>query len=92
VFSVDEDNMLSTGHTVLIVAPTLVRTLADNQDISVIGELIKFDKGDIEKHFRGYKLDLGHDLKEGLDDWPVLLASSVRTRDGQELLGNKIIK
>ena len=92
VFSVDEDHMLSTGHTVLIVAPTLVRTLADNQDISVIGELIKFDKGDIEKHFRGYKLDLGHDLKEGLDDWPVLLASSVRTRDGQELLGNKIIK
>jgi hypothetical protein len=92
VFSVDENNMLSTGHTVLIVAPTLVRPLGDNQDVSVIGELIKFDKGDIEKRFKGYKLDLGKDLKNGLDDWPVLLASSVRSRDGQELLGNKIVK
>lgn len=92
VFSIDEDSMLSTGHTVLIVAPTLARPLADNQDVSVIGELIKFDKGDIEKRFKGYKLDLGRELKDGLDDWPVIVASSVRTRDGQELLGNKIVK
>ena len=92
VFSIDENNQLSTGHTVLIVAPTLVRPLGDNQDVSVIGELIKFDKGDIERRFKGYKLDLGHDLKEGLENWPVILASSVRSRDGQELLGNKIVK
>jgi len=92
VFSIDEDRVLSTGHTVLVIAPTLAQTIGDNQDVSVIGELVKFDKGYIEKHFKGYKLDLGHDLKEGLDDWPVILASSVRTRDGQELLGNKIVK
>jgi len=92
VFALDDDPLLSTGRTVIVVAPAITRTMIANQTVSVVGELIKFDKGDIEKRFHGYKLDLGDDLRKSLDDKPVVVATSIRTKDGEELLGTKVIR
>lgn len=92
IFSLDDDRLVSTGRNVLVAAPTLVRPVGDNMELSVTGELVKFRKSDIEKRFRGYKLDVRDNVENQLKDQPVILATSIRTRDGEELLGNLVIK
>jgi len=92
IFSLDDDRLMSTGRTVLVAAPTLVRPVGDNMEVSVIGKLIKFKKSDVEKRFKGYKLDVHDNIEDQLKDQPVILATSIRTRDGEELLGARVIK
>ena len=58
VFAIDDDRVLTTGRGVIVVAPTLRRPIVDRSDVTVVGDLIKFDKGDIEDRFKDYDLDL----------------------------------
>jgi len=92
IFAIDDDATLSTGRTVLIAAPTIVRTLSGNETITVVGDVIEFEKGDIEKRFKDYKLDVSDDARKSFDDKPVVMATSIRTKDGEELLGTKVIR
>jgi len=92
IFAIDDDATLSTGRTVLIAAPTIVRTLSGNETITVVGDVIEFEKGDIEKRFKDYKLDVSDDARKSFDDKPVVMATSIRTKDGEELLGAKVIR
>jgi len=88
VFAIDDDKLLSTGRDVLVVAPTIRRPLNDDMDVTIVGEVMRFKKGDVEKRFRNYKLDLDENLVDRFDGRPVILATSIRTRDGEELVGS----
>jgi lipid-binding SYLF domain-containing protein len=91
-FAIDDDRLLTTGRGVLVVAPSLRRAITDRLDVVVAGDLLKFDKGEIEKRARGYRVDLSDRLLDRFDDRPVILAVSIRTRDGQELLDGRVIR
>jgi lipid-binding SYLF domain-containing protein len=92
VFSIDEDKLLSTGRDVLVVAPTIRRPVADDLDVTIVGEVMRFRKGDVEDRFRDYELDLRDELVRMFKDRPVIIATSIRTRDGEELLGARVIR
>ena len=90
MFAIDDDRLLTTGRGVLVVAPSLRRTITDQLDVAIAGDLLKFDKGDIEKRARGYRFDLSDQFIDHFDDQPVILAMSIKTRDGQELLDGRV--
>jgi lipid-binding SYLF domain-containing protein len=87
VFAIDDDKLLSTGREVLVVAPTIRRPVTGDLDVTIVGEVIEFDKDDVEDRFRDYKLDLDDHLVDAFDDRPVILATSIRTANGEELIG-----
>ena len=87
VFSVDQDKLLSTGRDVLVVAPGLRRPVSGDMDVTIVGEVMEFDKGDVEDRFRDYKLELSDALIRTFRDRPVIIPTSIRTRDGEELMG-----
>ena len=86
-FAIDDDRLLSTGRDVLILAPGLRGPVRDDLDVTIVGEVMEFDRGDIEDRLPGYRLDLRDDLVRAFDNRPVIIATSIRTRDGQELIG-----
>jgi hypothetical protein len=87
VFSIDQDTLLTTGRDVLVVAPGLRRPVSDDMDVTIVGEVMEFDKGDVEDRFHDYKLELSDRLVRRFDNRPVIIPTSIRTRDGEELLG-----
>jgi lipid-binding SYLF domain-containing protein len=87
MFAIDDDKLLSTGREVLVVAPTIRRPVTGDLDVTIVGEVIEFDKDDVEDRFRDYKLDLDDYLVDAFDDRPVILATSIRTANGEELIG-----
>jgi len=88
-FAIDDDRLVSTGRDVLIVAPSIRRSVSDDLDVTIVGEVIEFDRGDIESRLPGYRLELRDDVIRRFDNRPVILATSIRTRDGEELLGSR---
>jgi hypothetical protein len=86
VFAIDDDRLLSTGRDVLVIAPGIRRPVADDLDVTIVGEVVRFDRGDIEDRLAGYRLDLRDDLVRAFDNRPVILATSIRTREGEELV------
>ncbi len=91
VFAVDDDKLLSTGRDVLVVAPTIRRPLNGDTDVTIVGEVMRFRKGDVEKRFRDYRLDLNDDLVDRFEDRPGILATSIRTASGEELIGSVVL-
>jgi lipid-binding SYLF domain-containing protein len=85
-FAIDDDRLLSTGRDVLVIAPGIRRPVADDLDVTIVGEVVEFDRGDIEDRLAGYRLDLRDDLVRAFDNRPVILATSIRTREGEELV------
>jgi len=91
VFAVDDDKLLSTGRDVLVVAPTIRRPLTGDMNVTIVGEVMRFRKGDVEKRFRDYRLDLRADLVDRFEDRPVIIATSIRTSNGEELIGSVML-
>jgi lipid-binding SYLF domain-containing protein len=91
VFAVDDDKLLSTGRDVLVVAPTIRRPLTGDMDVTIVGEVMRFRKGDVEKRFRDYRLDLSEALVDRFEDRPVIIATSIRTANGEELIGSVLL-
>jgi hypothetical protein len=89
VFAIDDDRLLSTGREVLIIAPSIWRPVSDDLDVTIVGEAMEFDRGDIEDRLKGYKLDLRDEVRRAFDGRLVILATSIRTRDGVELVGGR---
>jgi len=91
VFAVDDDKLLSTGRDVLVVAPTIRRPVTGDMDVTIVGEVMRFKKGDVEKRFRDYRLDLNDNLVSRFEDHPMIIATSIRTADGEELIGSMML-
>lgn len=78
-FTVDQDAKASTGKEILVLAPTLQTTPSVNVYLTVQGEVMKFDKADIERRARNYTVDLPADLIAKFQGQPVVLATAVIT-------------
>lgn len=86
VFSIDQDKLLTTGRDILVVAPNLRRPVSGDMDVTIVGDVMEFDKGDVEDRFQDYDLELNDQLVRRFDNRPVIIPTSIRTRDGEELL------
>ena len=88
-FAIDDDRLVSTGRDVLVIAPSIRRPVADDLDVTIVGEVIQFNRGAIQDRLPGYQLDLRDDVVRKFNNRPVIIATSIRTRDGEELLGGR---
>jgi cytochrome c556 len=76
-FSVDQDKTKATGKDVLVLAPRLNEPVELNTYVTVIGQLMKFDRDEIAKQSKDYPLDLPADAVARFQGQPVVLATSV---------------
>jgi cytochrome c556 len=79
VFTVDQDKTKSTGHDVLVIAPSLTEAPALNSYVTVQGEVIKFDTDEVSRKARGYTLDMPADAIEKFRGKPAIIATAVIT-------------
>lgn len=79
IFTVDQDKTKSTGHEVIVIAPTLQETPDPNVYLTVQGEVIRFDPAEIAKKARNYTVDLPPDVVEKYRGKPAVLATVVVT-------------
>ena len=79
VFTVDQDKTKSTGHDVLVIAPTLTEAPALNTYVTVQGEIIKFDPDEVTRKARNYSLDMPADMIEKFRGKPAIVATAVIT-------------
>lgn len=84
-FAVDQDKTKTTGQEVLVLAPNLQKPADQNTYVTVIGQLIKFDPAEVEKHLKGYTLDLPAEVQEKYKGKPVVLATSVINSAGIDI-------
>lgn len=70
----------------LVVASDLKNAMDEDMYVTLIGEVVRFDESEIERRVHGYAFDLRPELIGRLNDRPVILATSVRTAEGEELL------
>jgi hypothetical protein len=85
VFALDEDKLWSTGRDVLVVARDLKKPMTDDMYVTVVGKVKRFSTTGVE--LEGYDLNLRPNLATGFRDRPVIIATSIRTAAGEELLG-----
>ena len=81
-FSVDQDKTKSTGKEVLVLAPSMQKPTDQNQYVTVIGQLIKFDEKDVAAKLKDYKLDLSPADVAKFKGKPVVLATAVINNAG----------
>lgn len=86
VFALDEDKVWSTGEDVLVVARDLEEPVNDEMYVTVVGDVVQFDEADIERLVNDDDLELAPDIADYLNDRPVIIASSVVTEAGEQLL------
>ncbi len=79
VFTVDQDKSKSTGHDVIVIAPTLQAPPELNAYLTVQGEVFRFDPAEIAKRNRAYQLDLSAELIEKYRGRPAVMAAVVVT-------------
>ena len=77
VFSIDQDKTKSTGHNVLVIAPSLNGPVNPNTYVTVIGEVVRFSAGEITERLPQYVLDLTPDLVAKYQGVPTVLATAV---------------
>lgn len=61
----------------LVIAPTLNAPVDALSNVTVLGEVVKFDPAEIERKARNYKIDLAPDLVEKYRGRPVVIATAV---------------
>jgi hypothetical protein len=84
VFALDEDKVFSSGEDVLVVARELTKPLRDDMYVTVVGEVKRFSRTDADLDAEDFGLRAR--LATGFADRPVIVASSIRTASGEELL------
>jgi hypothetical protein len=84
-FSVDQDKTKSTGKEVLVLAPSLQKPTDQNQYVTVIGQLIKFDEKEVASKLKDYKLDLTPADVAKFKGKPVVLATAVINNAGIDI-------
>jgi hypothetical protein len=78
IFTVDDD--------IVVVAERLNQAVTPDMDVTVIGTVVRFDRDAIEQELPGYSVDLLPDAERDLIGRPVIIARSVRTEAGVELM------
>ena len=87
MFTLDEDALFA-GPDVLVIVPGGVSNVAHDQKVIVTGEVRPYVEPDLDKDFTFFQ-DGKLIKKDTKIDWktrPVIVASSVRTEDGTELI------
>ena len=84
-FSVDQDKTKSTGKEVLVLAPSMQKPTDQNQYVTVIGQLIKFDEKEVASKLKDYKLDLSPADVAKFKGKPVVLATAVINSAGVDI-------
>ena len=84
-FSVDQDKTKSTGKEVLVIAPSMQKPTDQNQYVTVIGQLIKFDEKEVASKLKDYKLDLSPADVAKFKGKPVVLATAVINNAGVDI-------
>ena len=74
---------------IVVIAPDLGRAVADDRYVTVTGEVMRFNVADIERRVRGYRVDVLPRDSDQFRDNLAIIATSVRTDDGQELIGRR---
>jgi hypothetical protein len=76
-FSVDQDKTKTTGHEVLVIAPSLIAPVDLNTYVTVLGEVVHLDAAEIASKTKDYALDLAPDVIETYRGRPVVVATAV---------------
>jgi len=86
-FTLDEDEMFA-GPDLLVLNPSPLSESEDGSDVTVTGTIQQFVRADIERNYDWFDYGWLESATEEVDftTRPVLIADSVRTTDGQELV------
>jgi hypothetical protein len=79
VFTLDDD--------VVVVAPRIRRAVDKDARLTIVGAVTRLDDGEIELRVPDYRLDLLPEVRDDFDDRPIIVASSILTESGEELIG-----
>ena len=74
---------------IVVIAPDLAKAVADDRYVTVTGEVMRFNVADIERRVRGYHVDVLPRHTDQFRDNLAIVATSIRTDDGQELMGRR---
>jgi hypothetical protein len=88
MFTLDEDAVLAGPDVLVLVPHDLSRALAHDEDVIVTGEVRPFVQAELERDFDFFKNGKIVDVKHKVD-WekrPVIVASSIRSLSGADLL------
>ena len=87
-FSLDEDAILAGADVLVLVPAGYTGTLAHDQMVTVTGKVRPYVTAELEKDYHWFKHGaiVSHDSKVDFKTRPVLVATSVRTADGRDLL------
>jgi hypothetical protein len=87
-FSLDEDAILAGADVLVLVPAGYTGTLAHDQVVTVTGKVRPFVTAELEKDYHWFKdgAIVSRDSKYDFKTRPVLVATSVRTADGRDLL------
>jgi hypothetical protein len=87
MFSLDEDKLWSTGRDVIVINPRPTAAVTDNDHVTVVGDVRRFTMTELRREFD----DLDWDLRPEITAWvakrPVIVARSIQTERGDELVG-----
>lgn len=84
-FTLDQDKAKSTGKEVIVLAPRLHDKVAPNTYVTVIGEVVRPDAGEIAKRAKTSAAGLPADVLAANPGRPVIIATSVITGELNDL-------
>ena len=82
-------SMFRLRDDIVVIAPDLAAAVAGDRYVTVSGEVMRFNISDIERQVRGYRVDVLPRYTDDLENDVVIIATSVRREDGQELLARR---
>jgi hypothetical protein len=86
MFLLDEDQLFAWPD-VLVITPQLTALLPEDEDVTVTGELMRFTDVDLRRDYDwDWWDDVDNDVVLTFRDRPVIMAESVRTEGGVELV------
>ena len=82
-------SMFTLRDDIVVIAPDLPAGVTDGRYVTVTGEVMRFNIADIERQVRGYRIDVLPRYTDAFEDDVVIIATSVRSDDGQELIARR---
>lgn len=89
-FTLDEDRMLVGPDVLVLLSKDPIKPVTGNIDVTVTGTVRRFDWAQLKKEHPWLTLD--RDLQRDLGSRPVLVAESVQTHQGVEILPQELPK
>jgi hypothetical protein len=86
VFSLDEDKVWSTGQDVIVINPRPATAVRNDTRLIVTGKVRQLSLAEFEREFQGVDWNLRPAILSWIDRRPVIVAESIRTQSGDELV------